>query len=80
MKVLLERWLATLLVWLSRVLPTERRDWLAAMTAEADALPAGRHRLTWLLGGVPYSTRSRSSWPSPVHRPSRPRSWHAITT
>jgi hypothetical protein len=34
------------------LLPRERRDWVEAVWAEADDVPAGRRRASWLLGGV----------------------------
>jgi hypothetical protein len=37
---------------LLRVVSAERRDWMEALWAEADQVPAGWRRLSWLAGGV----------------------------
>jgi len=37
---------------LLRLVPAERRDWVEAVWAEAGQVPPGRHRLSWLAGGV----------------------------
>jgi hypothetical protein len=44
--------LTRLLRWLARVLPPGSRDWAGAVLAEAAAVPAGRARARWLVGGV----------------------------
>jgi len=38
--------------WLLRLLPADRRDWGEALWSESAALPAGRARLRWRLGGL----------------------------
>jgi len=53
----LTRVIAALLRCLSRLLPADRRDWTQALRAEADQVPAGWHRLTWLIGGVRLTAR-----------------------
>jgi hypothetical protein len=41
-------------VWLW---PADRRDWMRALCAEADDVPAGWHRLAWLAGGLRLTVR-----------------------
>ncbi len=43
--------LSRLLVGAARLLPADRRHWAEAVRAEADQVPGGRARLTWLAGG-----------------------------
>jgi len=44
--------LAGLLRWSTTLLPDGRRGWAEAVCAEADDVPAGRARLSWLAGGL----------------------------
>jgi hypothetical protein len=44
--------LSTLLHAMLRLVPPERRDWVEAVLGEAAEAPAGRARLSWLVGGV----------------------------
>ncbi len=46
------RALAGLLGYSARLLPAARRDWTAAVLAEAAEIPAGAGRATWLGGGL----------------------------
>jgi hypothetical protein len=53
-----------LLAWLlarTGWLPVNLRSWAQAVRSEADALPSGRPRVRWLLGGVWFIVRQRSS-------------------
>src|SRR5438034_789767 len=54
-------WLAGVMAALLRcaagLLPADRRVWADALLAEAGAVPAGRHRLAWLAGGVRLTVR-----------------------
>ncbi len=51
------RVLAALLQWSAGLLPADRRVWAQALRAEADQVPAGWGRLTWLAGGVRLTAR-----------------------
>ena len=42
--------LATLLRWMAVLLPAHHRDWAQAVRYEATAVPAGRARLSWVIG------------------------------
>jgi hypothetical protein len=53
----LTRLAAALLRCSAVVLPSDRRLWLRALWAEADAVPAGWLRLAWLVGGVRLTIR-----------------------
>jgi hypothetical protein len=44
--------LEALLIALVRALAPARPDWAEAVLGEAHTVPAGRERLSWLLGGV----------------------------
>ncbi|MGN6176672.1 MAG: hypothetical protein ACTHPS_27540 [Streptosporangiaceae bacterium] len=49
--------MAALLRCSAGLLPADRRVWADALLAEAGAVPAGRHRLAWLAGGVRLTVR-----------------------
>jgi hypothetical protein len=49
--------MAALLRCSAGLLPANRRVWADALLAEAGAVPAGRHRLAWLAGGVRLTVR-----------------------
>ena len=49
--------MAALLRCPAGLLPANRRVWADALLAEAGAVPAGRHRLAWLAGGVRLTVR-----------------------
>jgi hypothetical protein len=49
--------MAALLRCSAGLLPANRRVWADALLAEAAAVPAGRHRLAWLAGGVRLTVR-----------------------
>jgi hypothetical protein len=46
---------------LARLLPTDRRVWVQALSAEAASVPAGRRRLAWLAGGAWFAVRQSVS-------------------
>src|SRR5436189_18006 len=48
----MERLTARLLVAVLALVPAARREWGEAVLAEADQVPAGRARLSWLVGGL----------------------------
>lgn len=48
----LTRAFSVMVRWLARGLPYERQQWVQALQAEADVVPAGRQRLRWLIGGL----------------------------
>ncbi|HEY3908165.1 MAG TPA: hypothetical protein VGM14_29955 [Streptosporangiaceae bacterium] len=45
-------WLTWLLDGAARLLPSNRRQWVEAVRAEAGQVPAGRQRLSWIAGGL----------------------------
>jgi hypothetical protein len=53
----LTRLTATLLRYSEPMLPAEHRAWARALRTEADEVPAGWDRLTWLTGGVRFTVR-----------------------
>jgi hypothetical protein len=48
----MERLTARLLLAVLALVPAARREWGEAVLAEADQVPAGRARLSWLVGGL----------------------------
>jgi hypothetical protein len=57
----LTRMMVALLRVSARLLPTDRRVWVQALSAEAASVPAGRRRLAWLAGGAWFAVRQSVS-------------------
>ena len=57
----LTRMMAALLRVSTGLLPTDRRVWVQALSAEAASVPAGRRRLAWLAGGAWLAVRQSVS-------------------
>jgi hypothetical protein len=51
----LTRLVVTLLRYSEPMVPAERRAWVRALRTEADEIPAGWSRVTWLAGGVRFT-------------------------
>ncbi|HEX3489051.1 MAG TPA: hypothetical protein VHU92_06895 [Streptosporangiaceae bacterium] len=49
--------MATALRRMAVLMPADRRQWAEAVCAEADEAPAGRHRVSWLAGGLWLTVR-----------------------
>ncbi|MEO6089908.1 MAG: hypothetical protein ABIQ18_43050 [Umezawaea sp.] len=48
----MDRLSVALLRWAAARMPPGRGEWVEAVLAEADEVPAGRARLSWLVGGL----------------------------